>query len=235
MCRVVIISALEREVAPLVKGWRVLRDPVPAAYRKFQKDGVVVVCGGVGARAARRATEGALDLYRPGLVVSTGLAGALVPELKVGEVLVPAVVVSAATQERFTIPGGTGVLVTASGVAGSKAKRLLAGQHSGQLVDMEAAAVAEVAKRRGAAFTAVKAISDDAEFDFPDLGPFTAIDGRFLTGRFAAHAALRPWLWRDLAKLASNSVRATRELCAALEHLIEKRQSGESFPPRVAM
>ena len=123
------------------------------------------------------------------------------------------------------------MLVTASGMAGQEAKRLLARQHSAQLVDMEAAAVGEVAKRHGVAFTAVKAISDEADFDLPEMEPFVDTQGRFLTGRFVMHAAFRPKMWATVRTLAGNTARASVELCTALKNLIDegKQRSGRSF------
>jgi len=220
--RVAIIAALEREVAPLVKGWRVLDDGVPAVYRKYAKGDTVVVCAGMGIRAARHSAEGVLYRYKPELLVSAGLAGALIRELQIGQAIVPSTIISAATGKRYVTGHGRGVLVTASGIVGLEAKRLLARQYSAELVDMEAAAVAEVAEDHGIAFTAVKAISDEAEFDLPDMDPFVDPRGRFLTGKFASHVALRPRLWGVVRKLAAHSARASMELCTSLQNLIEE-------------
>jgi adenosylhomocysteine nucleosidase len=220
--KIVVIAALEREVAPLVKGWRVLDDSVDAAYRKYARRETAVVCAGMGARAARRAADAAVYQYKPQLLVSAGLAGALVPDLKVGDAIIPSVIINSATGDRYPTGHGSGVLVTASGMAGVEAKRLLARQHEAQLVDMEAAAVAQVAQQHGVAFTAVKAVSDEVDFDLPDLEPFVDSNGRFLTSRFISHIAFRPRMWAVVRKLAANSDLACVKLCTVLKNLIEE-------------
>lgn len=221
--RVAIIAALEREIAPLVKGWHLADGGV---YRSFAKDDTVVVCAGIGPRAARRAAEYAVAEYNPELLVSAGLAGALTQELKVGEAIVPSTIVHSTTGERHATGHGSGVLVSASEIAGPEAKRLFARQHGAQLIDMEAAAVVEVAKQNGIAFTVVKAISDEADFAVPDLAPFVDHEGRFLTGRFVWHVALRPRMWGVVRNLAANSARASVELCNVLRKVIEESQQG---------
>ena len=45
---------------------------------------MVLVCGGMGAPAARRATEAIIQLYGPEVVISAGFAGALQPGMKAG-------------------------------------------------------------------------------------------------------------------------------------------------------
>ena len=49
------------------------------------------------------------------------------------------------------------------------------------MVDMEGAAVAQVAKEHGLEFAAVKAISDDADFPMPPLNRFIDENGKFAT------------------------------------------------------
>src|SRR5579864_5473839 len=56
--RVAIVAALEREVRPLVKGWRVREQEFDGRhFRFFERDNFVLVAGGIGAEAARRAAE----------------------------------------------------------------------------------------------------------------------------------------------------------------------------------
>ncbi|HYG98988.1 MAG TPA: hypothetical protein VD837_07640 [Terriglobales bacterium] len=219
--KVVIIAALEREVAPLVKGWRVLDNSHSGVYRTFQHGDTTVVCSGIGFGPAQKCAESAISILTPQVVVSAGLAGALVPEMKVGQVLVPATIVNSRTGARINTGHGSGTLVSAAGIAGPEGKRLLAHQHSGLAVDMEAAAVAEVAEGHKIGFTAVKAISDDADFPVPDLERFVDDEGRFLTGKFVAHVGLHPRLWGTVRQFALNSAHASQELCRVLRNLIE--------------
>src|SRR5262252_9532224 len=96
MPSIAIVAALEREVRPLVKKWRVQnREHDGRRLRFFLIGETVLVCGGIGATAARRATEAVIALFHPKLVYSAGFAGALDPGLKVADILRFAQVISA--------------------------------------------------------------------------------------------------------------------------------------------
>ena len=86
--KIAIVAALEREVRPLIQQWKpVEREYDGREYKFFENDRAVLVCGGIGPEAARRATEAIIRLYAPVLVQSVGFAGALDSTLKVGTVL----------------------------------------------------------------------------------------------------------------------------------------------------
>ena len=218
MSRVAIVAALEREVRSLVKSWRVSEREVDGRhFRFFEKDDVVLVCGGIGSQAARRAAEAVIALYAPAVVYSAGFAGALDPGLKVGDILQPRRVVNAGDGSSVTLGGGEGVLVSFGSVASPEQKAKLRDSFAAQAVDMEASAVARAAEVRGVKFAVVKVISDEFDFSFSSIFPsmehFVDANGLFLEGRFAWFAALRPWLWPRVARLARNSRRASRALC----------------------
>jgi adenosylhomocysteine nucleosidase len=220
MSRVAIVAALEREVRPLVKRWRVTeKEYVGRRFRFFEKDDVVLVCGGIGAEAARRAAEAVISLYAPALVYSAGFAGALDPALKVGTVVQPARVVNAGDGSSVSLGQGAGVLVSFGAVASSAQKAKLRASFGAQAVDMEAAAVARAAEARRVLFAVVKVISDEFDFTLPDMDRFVDSDGRFLESRFALFAAIRPWIWPQVVRLATNSKRASRVLCEWLERV----------------
>lgn len=219
MYKVGIVAALDREVKPLLKlkGWRwrpVEREYGGRAFRFFE-DGVdlVLVCGGIGQGAARRAAEALLALYAPTVIYSVGFAGALDPGVVVGDCFQPAQVINAADGSRVVLPEGQGVLVTFGSVASPEQKAKLRESFGAQVVDMEAAAVARAAQARGVEFVAVKAVSDEFDFTFPQLEQFVDADGKFQQARFAVFAALRPWLWWKVNRLAANSQKATDSLC----------------------
>ncbi len=74
---------------------------------------------------------------------------------------------------------GEGVLVSVATVAGVEQKEKLAKSYGAQAVDMEAAAVAKGAEARGVAFSAVKVISDEVDFELPSMERFISVDGQF--------------------------------------------------------
>ncbi len=222
--RVAIVVAMRSEVAPLLHGATASRiDGVPV----FVLEHALVAVGGIGTAAAKHAAEVAVREAQPELLVSAGLAGALTPNLKVGDVVVAGTVVNAATGQSHVARGGTGKLVTAEAVHGIREKQQLAAVHQADAVEMEAAAVAEIAAKAGIEFAAVKAISDEYDFKMPPLARFVEPDGRFATGRFIAYLLLRPWWWPAVVRLSGNSRLAAVKLSSALQHLISEQWSSD--------
>jgi nucleoside phosphorylase len=214
MPKLAIVAALEREVSPLVKNWKLVeRAHEGKKFKFFEHGDAVLVCGGVGVEAARRATEAVIALYQPGMVQSVGFAGALDQSLRVGAILIPALVIDAQDGSRIE-PGipGEGVLVSVARVAGAEQKKRLARAYGAQSVDMEAAAVAKGARTRGTAFSAVKVISDEIGLELPSMEKFIGMGGQFETGRFVAFVAIRPWLWARVLRLWKNSSIAAKAL-----------------------
>jgi adenosylhomocysteine nucleosidase len=220
MPKIAIVAALEREVRPLIKGWRVSETGRDGRkFRFFEHEDFVLVCGGIGAAAARRAAEAVITTYAPPVIYSAGFAGALDRTLKVGDIVEPRRVVDASDGSSVTLDDGEGVLVTFASVADARQKVQLRDSFSARAVDMEASAVARAAEARGIGFGVVKVISDEADFVLPAMEQFIDAQGQFLEGRFAAFVAVRPWLWPGVYRLARNSGRASRALCDRLSKL----------------
>src|SRR5258708_10201376 len=225
MSRIAIIAAMEREVGPLIRGWKVgtnVRTNVRTLEhggrrcRLFENGEAALLCGGIGAEAARRATEAVIQEVHPVRVISGGFAGGLDGSLQVGQVLEPRTVINAADGVRTEVGSGDGILVSSGTVAGKEQKIRLRNAYGASAVDMEAAAVAQGARARGVEFGALKAISDAADFSLPPMDRFVADDGSFHSVRFACHVALRPRLWGTTIALARNSSKASHALCGAL-------------------
>jgi adenosylhomocysteine nucleosidase len=227
--KVAIVVALEREVSPIIKCWRSgEREYDGRKFRFFENDRAVVVCGGIGKEAARRATEAVVSLYKPTAVISAGFAGALDSKLKVGMPVPVRKVIDASDGSSCDLEGGTFTLISTSEVAGASQKEKLAQAYGAQAVDMEAAAVARGAQKHGVQFLVFKAISDEVDFDFPAMQRFITHEGRFQTTRFAVFAVLRPWLWPKLIHIARNGAKATKTLSDWLDqynHPAEKLEN----------
>ena len=214
----VIVAALQREIAGLVKGWQSCR--IKGLKNDCWRSGeFVAVVAGMGWEEAFRGTKVAIEAFRPELVTSIGFSGSLSTELPVGSIFIPAQVVGFKNSQSYQTGCGRGTLVTAVGVAGVREKAEIGSRYRAQAVDMEAAAVAEAAAIRGVRFTAIRAISDGAGDEMEFVGAFVTPDG-FKTGAFLAHIALRPKLWSALARLASNTAAATRALTAAMQEFL---------------
>jgi adenosylhomocysteine nucleosidase len=228
LIKTALVAALEREVRPLLKRWKGSERAYEGRrFRFFESAGAVLVCGGIGAAAARRATEAVISLYQPMIVMSIGFAGALEPSFRVGDVFIPRRVFDTSDGSSLETGEGTGMLITLSSVASLAQKSKLAAAYRAQAVDMEAAAVGRGAQARGIAFTAVKAISDEADFEMPSMERFIE-DGRFLTAKFVAWNAVRPWRWLKVIKVARNASRASDALCEHLAQVLTPSSSERS-------
>src|SRR5271165_2625220 len=189
----------------------------------FELPKAIVAVGGIGEKFARRAAEVAFEYAQPKLLLSAGIVGAISPELKVGEVGRIREVVSVATGTRYPADSaGEWVLATSQDVSDANGKQELGTKFGADVVDMEAAAVAQVAKERGVEFASLKAISDEAAFVMPPLGRFIDTNGQFATRRFLLYIALHPKWWTTLGKIKSNSDLASTNLCRAVEHLLKE-------------
>jgi adenosylhomocysteine nucleosidase len=227
---IAVVAALEREVAPFVKDWpQTVREYDGRSYRFYEKPENVLVCGGVGAEAARCAAEAVIGLYHPVLIISAGFAGALDPALEVGHALVPRHVIDAGDGSRVDAGAGEGVLITFDSVADVEQKARFAKAFGAHAIDMEAAAVARSAQAHGVKFLACKVISDTSDSALPPLTRFIGKDGRFDTLRFVLHIAVRPWRWAAVRRLARDTMKAARTLSLSLEE--QSRLFGREVNP----
>ncbi len=216
---VAIVAAMRSELGPLLQGTKKRK---VEGVELYELPSALVAIGGIGRSAGTRAAELVVREANPGLLISAGLAGALTPSLQPGDVVRAREVVDEATGERYETIGGDAVLVSALRVAGSRGKQRLAVNYSASAVDMEGAAVARIAKQHGIAFAALKAISDELEFPMPPMNGFVTPQGQLRVVAFAGYVAVRPKWWLPTLRLALNSRRASENLSAALEHLIQQ-------------
>ena len=226
MPKVAIIAALEHELRPLIKHW-----PQTKARHNgrdfifYESAYAIAICSGIGPEPGRRASEAIIARYSPALLISAGIAGGLTPELKVGETIFPATVIDARDGSRHetaiqnarisTTPLAKTILVSSPKIAGAAQKHQLGKTYAAHAVDMEGASVALAAEAHGIPFIAIKTISDELDFELPEMMPFFRA-GEFQTARFVLHISIRPWLWLRVFRLARNTKIASENLCAWL-------------------
>ena len=231
ICKLALVAALEREIAPLTRNWtRVEREHQGRKLTFFELDNMVAIAGGIGLDPARRAAEAIINLYHPAHLHSVGFAGALHAELRVGDIFSPAIVIDARDGSCIQLEAGNGTLVTFMAVAGAQQKAKLAEAYQAQAVDMEAASVAAAARSHGIPFGVTKVISDAVDFEMPAMANFINSDGQFETTRFAMFVALRPWLWQSVARLATHSREAAQALNSRLQRLAADLTATNSAP-----
>jgi len=228
MSKIAIIAAMEREVQSLVKGWK--KGSLSfneKRFTSFSSEGSVVAVAGIGIQNSTMAAKAVVEQFHPSVLISVGLAGALIRSLKIGSIFTPNIVVDAASGTEYRCSADSshisgGVMVTSNEIAGAEAKQRLVQQFHALVVDMEAAGVAKVAQDTGIGFHAVKAISDEAEFVMPPMEKFIDAAGTFHTGKFATWVTLRPWHWPKVITLARNSSRASKALCDWLANYLAR-------------
>jgi adenosylhomocysteine nucleosidase len=209
-----IIAALPREVGPLVKGWD--RRQLPGRVIVYTNGDAVVACAGMGAARAALAVEAAMAAMPVTALISVGLAGACDPSVRIGEIVRAGVVIDSQTGEQYDNLQFRQVLVSAPAIASVQEKTRLHSSYYATAVDMEAATVARLARAYDLYFSAIKAISDAADFEMEGLSRFATADGQFREGSFALHMALRPQLWEKAIALGRNSSKALDALTVVL-------------------
>ena len=224
MTRVAIIAAMSAELKPLVRGWRHSRSNGVDLWRSNNGEWIAA-CAGAGVAAATLAFAEVEKLGPVTTVISTGWAGALREELVPGQAYDVSCVIDARTGERFVtaIPSNDCWLVTSSKVADAAEKQRLASTYEAALVDMEAVAVARLARMRDIPFYCIKGISDGYSDQLPDFNRFISKDGQFQLLRFMVFVIPRPWYWPALIRMGENSRKAARAIAASLLDLLDER------------
>jgi adenosylhomocysteine nucleosidase len=207
--RLAIVAALPGELKPLVRGWEKRGN---VFHGRIGTSDAVAAAVGMGSNAA---TGGCNLLLRqkPDTLVSLGWAGSLSCGLKPPQAVGVREVIDAATGESFPTGNPEGQrLITLGRVADAQEKRRLAQQYQAVLVDMEAAAVARIARANDLGFYSFKGISDGPNDRLPDFNRFVDAEGQLRMPALIAYAAIHPQYWGALRSLDKNSRQAAREL-----------------------
>lgn len=196
---IAVCAALGWEVRPLLRAFgpmRRLGGRHPVAWVTRGDPRVLVFQTGVGIAAAERATASVLVDYPVTAVINSGSAGALLPGIEVGSVVVATAVLRRclpATGERGFLREPTEVrlvdrlaeaarkrgfdpvlgeiLSSPVPLATARAKRLAREEVGAAAVEMEGAGVAAASREHGVGFSSVRVILDRADEDLePALG-----------------------------------------------------------------
>lgn len=226
---VAFLVPMRSELRPLVRELSLQRAMVDDmdVYRGVVGDAdVVATLTTMGTRAAAETTERLLQTL-PSLdhLVVVGIAGGVGPRGRIGDLIVPEVVIDGATgREHRPAPLGSdrdGVapsgklwtsddfVIDRAAVAGLVAQGVVA-------VDMETAAVAAVCDRHGRPWSVFRAISDRSE-DYTDTRVLELArpDGSPNLAAVARLLVVRPWYMARLARLGRDATTAARTAAAA--------------------
>jgi adenosylhomocysteine nucleosidase len=224
---------MKPELKPFVKAAGLVVDEHARADRPVYRGevpgaSVVALMTGIGMSAATTAVEQAIELGACDHVLVVGIAGGVDPALRIGDVVVPDVVVDERDGAEYrATPIGTrtpqGRIVSSDELnSGHEAQAALIAARV-TAVDMETAAVAAVCAARGLPWSAFRGISDrgaEDEIDQSILG-LSRPDGTADAGAVARYLVTKPWrapllarLGRDMQTAVNAAVRAALDALA---------------------
>jgi adenosylhomocysteine nucleosidase len=200
-------------------------DDLHCTLATFGKRRVLVALIGMGEASAGKNTEAVFEHFRLKGFVLAGYGGALVPPLKVGQVVVSANFTSEAVLGFLRILSGFDFasFCTIDEVAGTPEKRDSYAQATNcQVADMETEAVAGIVREREVPFMAVRVISDDYQQVLP-IGALTAgfdaPKGRATPLRLLGYLATRPGEIKPFSHFVKGLSFARKKLTTFLEQL----------------
>ena len=240
--RILVTFALENEFAP----WRSMRDfrsgkvgSADVCLAEFGSAQLIVVLTGVG---ARRAAVAASEMMRReydsfDCCVSSGLAGGLRSNYRIGEVLAARRVFSEAprTDGSSQLVESGGALVSfaadcgasvadqfysADHIVSTAGEKQLLGEAS-DAVELESFEVLREAQAAGVPAVAIRAISDTAAEDLPiDMSQVFSDRGQVSIPRVVGQVALKPQSLPGLIRLGKNSGIAAQSLARFLDSFV---------------
>jgi adenosylhomocysteine nucleosidase len=230
-----VVSALALELAPFVERCSKVRKYVGGSFTfrggRYDDARIALAESGMGFARARAATQALIDGHTPKWVISAGFSGALLPEMKVGDIAIANSVVDAYGHELSVDlkmpedrPRGlyVGRLLTADHLVRTVAeKRQLAADFGAIAVDLESLAVAQVCRDAKTRFLAVRVISDDLSADLP-AEVLTVVGSSGYVRIGAALGALwkRPASLTDMWKLRESAHVAAQRLATFLDGVV---------------
>jgi adenosylhomocysteine nucleosidase len=238
-----IVAAMPQEIAPFLR-----RIPQVSKERtdgcnlyRFEMAGVPVALieSGMGPRHATAATATLIASTAPDCILNFGFAGGVLPGVGVGdlvlaervlyledgrlnEVPLPDVQLSHVVAEALATAPVTlqrGTFVTAAVITNKTALiGLLAAGVQHPMLEMETAALLQVASEAGIPVVALRGVSDAAgeELSF-SLEEFCDADLRISVPRVMKTIARKPWIIPQLIRLSGNTKRAGESLALGVE------------------
>jgi adenosylhomocysteine nucleosidase len=225
VARVAMLAPMRPELRPLVQTLHLERVPLGDGFVHSGTIGdveVIATTTGIGPSAGAQAAERLLSSMTFDHLMVVGIAGGLGPEVAIGDVVVPEVVIDMATgaEYRPSPLGDTashGNLLMSAELLTEQDNYTRFVEQGALAVDMETAAVAEVCERHGIPWSVFRGISDRPRDGLVDQAVFGLArpDGSANLPAVARYVLVRPWRVRHLAKLGKDMKLATNAAAAA--------------------
>jgi len=189
-------------------------------FNRPGRDLIVVTGGGVAATLERDLDDKAA-LF-PGIILSCGIAGALAPSLRPGDVVIDGNMLLVERLGQALPHAHRGGIVGSDAITTNAAEKRILHERTGAIaVDMESHVAARVAVRKGVPFAALRVISDCADDDLP---PAALVgmrpDGGMALGAVLASLARNPRQLPALIRTGRQADQAFRSLAQAYDTII---------------
>ncbi len=194
-CRMLLLAALPWEVRPFLRRSRSRRRESgvegPAWELALETGWGLLALTGVGAAAARQTASRLVSRLRPRLLLSLGFGGAVSPDLSPGDLVLGEYFASYDPLTRLLQPGAAppprplpellralaaagpatlaGSIITTPRIIGKRGLGEALVRLRRPVLDLETAALAEVARAEGLPFLGLRAITDTAAEEIPDF------------------------------------------------------------------
>lgn len=231
-----IAAAVEQEMQGIragVHGQRMGSDQHGNVWSgEWRGEPLLLLRTGVGPERARQGISPFLSSPPFQGIVSTGYAGGLRDEYKIGDILVPDEVQTIPPLPRVCIRPDPGLrervvqavrpgpweihtsrmITTDRVIFSSTEKRRLGLEYDAGSVEMESAVIAELAERTSVPFVVVRVVLDEASFSLSDLMKVFRWWRRRQLGKLIPYVALQPQRLLEVLKLLQRSRRASKIL-----------------------
>ena len=248
---IAIFGAFGQEIVDLRRQMvieEIVASQVCKLYRgKLKNRDVLLVQTGMGKERAENAAQFALERYPVTAIISLGFAGALAPELRIGDVVVcstlycgpgleqngqrleplapDARLLSLASQglgdreARFCLGSGVTVLQLDSS---HPRMQELHETFTAQIIDMESYCIARIASAHRIPFIAIRSISDTMQSSIQPFDRILAPDGKVLWRKAALCVLSHPQYLINVFTLYRNTRPAKKNLAAFVSNLVTK-------------
>jgi adenosylhomocysteine nucleosidase len=238
-----VVAAMPQEIAPLLRRMKGYQKEQAAGFNlyRFTLDGtpVVLIESGMGPAHAAAATGTLISLASPKLILNFGFAGAVLPGIEVGELVLAGLVLLLEAGRLTKAPQPDlrlsdllfeacasaplvlhrGCFLTAATIMNKKTVAgILDKEVAHPVLEMETAAVLRVASQAGIPVVAIRGVSDAAQEELGfSLEEFCDEELRISLPRVLRSVALKPWIIPQLLKLSGDSRKAGKNLALGVE------------------
>jgi adenosylhomocysteine nucleosidase len=239
---IAVLGALKEEIAGIKQAMNIsghVRLGKTSAWPgKWRKQSIVLVRSGVGRQRAEDATLQVIDRFRPRVLISIGYAGAVQPELNVGDLVISNNIIEEKGKGEYSpnsdwlnraknVSCGDGFKAILGGlltvdnvIHDSVLKKELGGSYSVQAVEMETSAIAKVAKAKDVPLLSLRVISDRLDQELLDSSSFLGGNGEISTLKAGWYVLTHPSSLQSALSLRKQTQIATQVMTRFLSDLL---------------